>query len=167
MIQNLKQPQLSAVKLREWQRYRGWTIKILAELEHSGGMTISQISNGVQHRRAVLRKYIPRMVKINLIEPVDRWGWRITTDGLLLLLLQTRNTNGTEQEHFGNTSGTQEKEEPAPSCFRAATCHIKRICRDKRFTPKTMTLCQNCVWDPPHRWIKPQVPVEKKGMGST
>jgi len=165
MIQNLKQPQISAVKLREWQRYRGWTIKILAELEHSGGMTISQISDGVHHRRAVIKQYIFRMAKINLIEPVDRWGWRVTTDGLLLLLLQTGNTKVTEQQHFGNTTVTQEKEEIAPPCFKAPTCHIKRTCKDKRYTLKNMDLCANCVWNNPGAWKIAAIPLEKRGTG--
>lgn len=141
-IRRLASDQLSDAKLREWQRYRGWTLKILEELEHSGGMTTREISDRIGSRCTVAGAVLFRMLNTSLVERVERWGWRITRDGVFLLSLNYHNTTITQPQHNHNTTITEEKEEPAPPCFRLATCHIKRICQDKRYTLKNMTLCR-------------------------
>lgn len=158
-------PQLSNLQLREWQRYRGWTTKILEELEHSGGMTTHEISNRTGckcHQTGVILR---RMWEKELVDRVDRWGWRITVTGFFLLSLNYVNTSSTQHQHSVNTPSTQEKEEPAPKCFALATCHIKQLCKDKRYTEKNRQLCHgtaSCIWGASGA---DRAPVEIKVMG--
>lgn len=157
-------PQVSHVQLREWQRYRGWTIKILEELEHSGGMTTRAISDRTGCNCKLATTNLCRMLKQDLVERVDRWGWRITVTGYFLLSLSLNHTTTTQQPHNNHTTTTQEQEETAPDCFHAKTCHIKQICQDKRYTMKTMSVCLNCVWNDPRPMIIPRVRLEKKAV---
>ncbi len=158
--------QLSNRTFREWQRYRGWTIKILGELENSGGMTTREISSRTGCGCVRGSDRLCKMLRAGLVERVERWGWRITGDGSYLLSLSYTAT--TQQQHSNNTATTQqqEKEEPTPPCFHASTCHIKQLCQDKRYTYKNMTLCPNCVRWNPGAWVKPRIPLEKKAVGS-
>jgi len=156
---------LSDVQLREWQRYRGWTIKILEELEHSGGKTTREISTGTGCRCATSKDILRRMLKVDLVERVERWGWRITVTGVFLLSINYGYTSATQQLHNSDTTATQEKEEPAPSCFHAKSCHIKKICDDKRYTSKTMMVCLDCVWNNPRAIHFPTLPLEMKAGG--
>jgi hypothetical protein len=165
LIKHQAAEQISAATLREWQRYRGWTIKILEELEHSGGMTTREISDRTGCRCHTTATILGRMMHSDLVEKVERWGWRITRDGLVLLSINYVNTTTTQQQHNVNTTSTQEKSEPVPACFRVATCHIKQICQDKGYTRKNMVLCQYCVWYDPRAWSLRIAPVEIKVMG--
>lgn len=165
MIQNLKQPQVSAVKLREWQRYRGWKIRILSELEHSGGMSTRDISTRIGYQVINTGNRLREMLRSGLIERVERWGWRITLDGVFLLSIQYATTLQQQCNNNATTLQQQEKKEPAPSCFHAPTCHIKQLCQVKKYTIKTRVVCQHCIWDSPHPWITSRVPVETKPVG--
>lgn len=157
---------ISSAKYREWQRYRGWTLKILEELEHSGGMTTREISTRIENSCRRVTSTLCRMANQGLVERVERWGWKITRDGIFLLSINYANTTTTQQQHNANTMLTQEKEERAPICFYASTCHIKRFCQDKRYIAKNMYQCHGCVWNTPDQWNKPTVPLEKKDGGS-
>lgn len=141
--------QLSIVQLREWQRYRGWSVKILERLENSGGETVRSISDATGGRCATIGRTLRRMREHNLVERVERWGWRITVTGVFLLSLSIQDTTRTQQGHNADTTQTQEKSEPIPPCFRLATCHIKQVCADKGYTKRNMALCHGtaaCIW---------------------
>lgn len=141
--------QLSNVQLREWQRYRGWTMRILEELEHSGGLSTRAISDAIGYKCVYTGNLLRRMLNITLVERVERWGWRITRDGIFLLSLNYACTTHTHHTHNACTTHTQEKSEPAPMCFALPTCHIKHICQDKRYTKRNMALCNGtaaCIW---------------------
>lgn len=92
--------------LRQWARFRGWTISILEELQHSGGLTIAQIADKLNHRRVDVKEYCRRLYRSGCIEQIDRWGYKITTQGLQLLQLQPGNTKATTRQHLGNTKAT-------------------------------------------------------------
>ncbi len=87
--------QHSRAELRQWQRFRGWTIRILEELEHSGGLTYAQLAERTFCRRIDVRQYCLRLYRSCCIEPLEKWGWKITTDGVFLLSLQTGDSSGT------------------------------------------------------------------------
>ena len=156
---------LSSSKLREWQRYRGWKLKILEELQNSGGMTTREVSTRIGYSCVRTSDTLCKMVRSGLVEKVERWGWKITRDGITCITINYTAT--TQQQHSFNIATTQpqEKEQPAPICFYASTCHIKRFCQDKRFISKNMYQCHGCVWNTPEQWNKPAVPLEKKDTG--
>lgn len=191
MIQTItRQPaaeQLSSVQLREWQRYRGWKIRILEELEHSGGMTTRNISDRIGYRCHSTTNRLVEMQRVNLVERVERWGWRITRDGLVVLSINYTTSSPQQHHNFTTTSpqhdvsGTLhthttpknretrcesiEEIGTGPACFQAETCHIKRICKDKRYTLRNMKLCHgtaSCIWD---GHSSPRAPVEMKVVG--
>ncbi len=164
-IDSVYAPQLSNVQLREWQRYNGWKIRILEELEHSGGMTTRVISDRIGYRCVSVANRLQEMLRANLVEKVDRWGWRITVTGVFLLSLNYVPTTYQQHTNIITTSSQQEKEEPAPSCFHAKSCHIKKICQDKRYTSKTMMVCLDCVWNNPRTFHIPALPVEMNAVG--
>lgn len=181
--------QLSNVQLREWQKYRGYSIRILQELEHSGGKTTRMISDGIGCRCVAATNILCRMLKIGLVERVERWGWRITRDGIFLLSLSL-NTTTTSQQHHNNTTTTSQdvsgtfqayqrgetvmpkqelpqETEAGPRCYQATTCHIRRLCKDKRYTLSNQErVCQTCIHDDTRKDIPGRFPVETKGMGS-
>lgn len=160
-------PQLSSLQLREWQRYRGWKLRILENLEHSGGMTTREISSRIGYPCHSTTNRLCEMQRGGVVEKVERWGWRITSNGIFLLSLNYTTTT-TQQQHNLTTTTTQlEKEESAPKCFRAKTCHIKQICKDKRYTVKTRQLCHgtaSCIWGASGA---DRAPVEMQVVGST
>lgn len=96
----------SQAETRQWQRFRGWTIRILEELEHSGGMTVAQLAERLDHRRADVREYCARMRRIGAVEYAEKWGYKITPDGVFLLSIQASNTNATTTQHKHNTTTT-------------------------------------------------------------
>lgn len=99
---------------RQWSRYRGWTIKILEELEHSGGLTVAQIADKLNHRRQDIRRYCYRLFNSGCIEPVKRWGYKITPHGQLLLTIQTEDTNRTTTGHKQDRKRTLHQHTLAP-----------------------------------------------------
>lgn len=155
------------LSFREWQKYRGWKMRILEELEHSGGMTTREISSRIGYQCHSTTKRLCEMQRSGFVEKVERWGWRITSNGIFLLSLNYTPT--THQQHSNNTPTTLqlEKEEPAPKCFQGKTCHIKQICQDKRYTIKNMDVCLNCVWYNPRAQVFPAPRPEMKVVGST
>ncbi len=144
----------------QWQKYRGWKLRILEELQHSGGMTTREISTRIGYPRPLTSNRLCEMVRGGFVEKVERWGWRITCKGTSLINLNStkqHNNNITtiSQQHNNNiTTRYQpdtptlqlEKEEVAPMCFHATTCHIKQLCKNKEYTPKNMIVCKICVW---------------------
>lgn len=155
------------LSFRQWQKYRGWKMRILEELEHSGGLTTREISSRINYPCHYITNRLCEMQRDGLVEKVERWGWRITSNGIFLITLNYTTTT-TQQQHYNNTTTTLLTiEESAPLCFRGKTCHIKQICQDKRYTIKNMSVCLNCVWYDPRAQVFPAPRVEMKVMGST
>jgi hypothetical protein len=124
-------------------------LRILEDLEHSGGKTTRAISDATGCRCHTSGDILRRMLNLGLVERVERWGWRITRDGIYLLSINYDYSSTTLPLQNSYTTATQEKEEPAPPCFRQATCHIKQVCQDKGYTRRNMALCHgtaSCIW---------------------
>ncbi len=129
-------------------------------------MTTREISTRIGYGAILTSNTLCKMVRSGLVEKVERWGWKITRDGITCITINYSSTTYTQHNHNSTTSLPQEKEQPAPICFYASTCHIKRFCQDKRFISKNMYQCHGCVWNTPEQWNKPAVPLEKKEGGS-
>lgn len=156
--------QFSRQKLREWQKYRGWKLRILEELEHSGGMTTREISTRIGYQARQTTKRLCEMRSRDMVEKIENWGWKITATGIYLLSINYTPT--IHQQHSNNapTMLQQEKEIPAPPCFNLRLCHIRQICKDPRYTMKNASLCNgvaNCIW---YGSRLPQSPKEKKEL---
>lgn len=181
--------QISYRRLRQWQKFRGWKLRILEDLEHSGGKTTRSISDGIGRCCHVVETRLCEMIADGLVERVERWGWRITLDGIQLLQLQTSTTiaqqqhgkstgiarqdvSGTFQAHSGGEIAMPQQISPqemnaGPPCFQAMTCHIKRLCKDKRYTLTNQErVCSTCIHDDLRRDRSPRVPQEMKVVGS-
>jgi predicted transcriptional regulator len=91
---------------RQWQRFRGWTISILEELQNSGGMTVAQIAERVNHRRKDIKDYCYRLYCSGCIEPLEKWGWKITSAGIFLLSIQLNDSSATQQLHNRDRKAT-------------------------------------------------------------
>lgn len=133
---------------RQWQKFRGWSIKFCSDLQNSAGKTTRMISDGTFCPSRVAAVILQRMYRYNLIEKIENWGWRLTQTGMFLLSINNNtvnnnyvNTKITDNKHNDNTK----KQESIPSCFSRASCHIKQICKDKAYTIKNMVLCHTCV----------------------
>lgn len=163
----LSKHQLSDLSLREWQKYRGWKLRILEELEHSGGMTTREISTRIGYGAARTTDTLCKMLRSGLVEKIEGWGWRITRDGVFLININYTATIQPQHSHNTATIQPEEKSEPAPKCFQSPTCHIKRAYTKEGYTTKTSMLCLNCVWYRPEQWNIAPFPLEKKPMGST
>ncbi len=100
----IRQP--SRAELRQWQRFRGWTIRILKELEHSGGMTVAEIAERVDNRRVDVKEYCRRLRMSGAVDYAEKWGYKITSTGTFILSIQTSNSSATQQQHLGNTKAT-------------------------------------------------------------
>lgn len=111
MIQEIQQDIIIRAQdpeaLRQWARYRGWSIRILAELENSGGLTVAQIADNLNHRKKAIREYCYRLNDSGCIERVERWGWKITASGQLLLYINNDHTNTTPTPQKDHTKTTQ------------------------------------------------------------
>lgn len=99
---------------RQWARYRGWTIKILEELEHSGGLTVLQLADKLNHRKKAIREYCYRLNESGCIEKVERWGWKITSAGQQLLYINNDHTNTTPTPHKHHSKTTVRQMTLAP-----------------------------------------------------
>ncbi len=161
--------------LRNWQRYNGLTLKFLSELENSGGMTTRDISDrtGCNPHHACTK--LGQMLSEGLVEKVEKWGWKITRDGINCLLITNSNninnyvTTTTQQQHNMFTTSTQQhhsqfplenqqqkKEEWIPGCFHLKWCHIKKFSHDKTYNNKTNIHCDGCVWFKSTAWTGTQ-----------
>ncbi len=157
--------------LRQWQLYRGLTIEILTELEHSGGMTTRDISTRINKTAKHSSTKLSQMLSDGLVEKVEKWGWRITRNGINCLLITNSNNNNnyvTERlqnvhrttteppQHYHSTfpleNQEQKEEECIPGCFHQKFCHIKQICKIKEYNDKTSVLCEGCVWFKSETW---------------
>lgn len=99
---------------RQWARYHGWTIEILAVLENSGGLTVPQLAEKLNHRKRDIKEYCYRLRDSGFIEKVERWGWKITSAGQQLLVINDGNTKATTRQHQGNTKATLRQMTLAP-----------------------------------------------------
>lgn len=147
----IRKPQ--AAELREWQRFRGWTIRILEMLQNSGGMTVKELAEKLFHRKSDIREYCWRLYRAGCIEPLEKWGWKITPDGVFLLSIQTNNTNITQTQHKHNTSVTlqqltlssylfSEFSEPEIAITNLLLSHYNRTKEKFLFVKDQLELCE-------------------------
>ena len=157
----------SKEKQDHYQKYRGNSLRILEELEHSGGLTTRQISDAILGNARVIAVTIQRLVHRCVIEKIENWGWKINRNGLKILEIfnkkdtttTTKNVNisTTQQQHVVNMkkeTTTKEQLENTPSCFRKAYCHIRRLLDNPVFNSKTAMKCNECVHDTPNNYPK-------------
>lgn len=154
-------------KQDHYQKYRGNSLLILEQLEHSGGLTTRQISDAILGNARVIAVTIQRLVNRCVIEKVEKWGWRITVTGLKVLSIfnktttttTTKNVNIsiTQQQQIVNMkkeTTTKEQKENVPSCFEKTYCHIRRFLDNPVFNSKTAKKCNECVHDDPNNYPK-------------
>jgi hypothetical protein len=157
----------SKEKQDHYQKYRGNSLLILEELEHSGGLTTRQISDAILGNARVIAVTIQRLVHRCVIEKVENWGWKINRNGLKILEIfnksttttTTKNVNisTTQQQHDVNMKKEKqpiEQTENVPSCFEKAYCHIRRFLKNPIFNSKTMMQCDGCLHDDPNNFPK-------------
>ncbi len=78
---------------RYWQKFRGWSVKFLDDLQNSGGKTTRAIADATFCPARVAAVILQRMWRYNLIEKIENWGWRLTRDGLFLLSINNNTVN--------------------------------------------------------------------------
>lgn len=145
-------------KQPQYQKFRGWTIKILSDLEHSSGKTSRAISTGTFGSCKVISVILCRLRRYNLVEKVANWGWKITRDGLFVLGINNKTTDNeqynnnnkdTNTIYNNNEQNTKTKNETtnesAPTCFKSTLCHIKRLLKKSVYNLTTMATCDGCV----------------------
>src|SRR5450759_4299611 len=145
-------------KQDHYQKYRGNSLKVLEQLENSGGLTTRQISDGILGNARVIAVTIQRLVHRCVIEKVENWGWRINCNGLKILSIFSKkdittnnkdvNTIQTQTQHKVNMKKDEKpikQMENTPSCFEQAYCHIRRFLKNPVFNTKTMMQCNGCV----------------------
>jgi len=154
-------------KQDHWQKYRGNSLRILEELEHSGGLTTRQISDAILGNARVIAVTIQRLVYRCVIEKVENWGWKINATGLKILAIFNKkdittnnknvNTIQTQPQHKVNMKNGEEpikQTENIPSCFEKAYCHIRRFLKNPVFNSKTVMQCDGCLQDNPNNFPK-------------
>jgi hypothetical protein len=134
-----------------WEKFRGWTTKFLGDLQYSGGKTTREISDATGCKINVAAVILQRLKRYNVIERVAGWGWRITSDGIGILLWKNNknnnnyiNTSLINNIQTNNSNGTEKQEKPL-SCFNSSICHIRRILKETVYNAKTMFECDGCV----------------------
>jgi uncharacterized protein YjhX (UPF0386 family) len=149
-IAELKEVRTKERKGTCWYLIRGWSVKFLEKMQHSGGLTSREIADGTQCKMSVATVILQRMKRYNVIERITGWGWRITSDGISFLLSKNNNNNinyiNSLQTNKQQTSNSEKVETPerAPSCFSRAFCHIKLFCKEKVFNRKNEATCGGC-----------------------
>ncbi len=90
-------------------KFRGKTIVILGVLSNSGGMTTREISDRTGTSIKVLNVILPRGEKKGIFERNERWGWKASPFGFLVLNINNNNdnTNTTPIQHKYNTNTTR------------------------------------------------------------
>lgn len=170
---NKKPEQTEEPKQRQdhYQKYRGYSLEILEQLEHSGGLTTRQISDAILGNARVIANTIQRLVHRCVIEKVENWGWKINRNGLKILEIfnktttttTTKNVTTTTTQHHQDvymknetTTAELKKEQTKniPSCFEKAYCHIRRFMKNPVFSSKTAMRCDGCVHDSPNNFLK-------------
>lgn len=111
---NKTSSELAGSELRYWCKFRGWTIRILEELQSSGGMTTAELAGKVNCRCTDTKRYCRRLWDAGCVERVERWGWKVTGVGTFLLQLQLKDTKGTPRGHERDTKGTPRQLTLAP-----------------------------------------------------
>ncbi len=175
-----EQPKTTA--LRNWQKFRGWTLKILEVLENSGGETTRSISDRTGCKPTVAKVKLQQMLCVGLVEKVEKWGWRITRDGINCLIITRSNNNNNyvngklmDGERLVNTklmdgkclfpleNQERKEEERLPGCFQLKFCHIKQFSHDKTYNNKTNMHCDGCCWFKSELWIGSQSSIRNVG----
>ncbi|NJD53020.1 MAG: hypothetical protein FIB07_09165 [Candidatus Methanoperedens sp.] len=72
-------------------KFRGKTIEILGVLSNSGGMTTMEISEQTGIPVRIVGVYCRGGEKRGVFERKERWGWRVTSFGLLILSINNNN----------------------------------------------------------------------------
>ncbi len=90
-------------------KFRGKTIDILGILSNSGGMTTREIADKTGMSIKVLNVILPRGEKKGIFERKERWGWKASPFGFLILSINNNNanTNTTTTQHKYNTNTTR------------------------------------------------------------
>ncbi len=98
-------------------KFRGKTIEILGVLFNSGGMTTREIADKTGIPARMSKVYLHRGEKKGIFERKERWGWRLTPFGFLILSINNNNgnTKATDREHKGNTKVTPTLDSPRNS----------------------------------------------------
>ena len=98
-------------------KFRGQTIEILGVLSNSGGMTTREISDRTGISIKVLSVILPRGEKKGIFERKERWGWKASPFGFLVLSINNNNdnTNTTQTQHKYNTNTTRTLYSPKKS----------------------------------------------------
>ncbi len=145
----------------QYYKLRGWTVKFLEDLQHSGGKTTREISDATGCKARTAAVILQRLRLYGTIERIAGWGWKITSDGINFLLSKKNNTNNkyvnswlTERIQKVNTKAEEQKPEIIPPCFHRASCHIRTIMKKAEYTVKTMMQCDGCVHDNPNNYPK-------------
>lgn len=121
-------------------------------------MTTRDISTRINKTAKYTSNKLCKMLCAGLVEKIEKWGWRITRDGINLININYSpkpylNHTRTLPERYPNDIHTfplenqeQEKKEQIPGCFHLKFCHIKQFCKNKTYDNKTSMLCDGCVW---------------------
>ncbi len=157
-------------KQDHYQKYRGYSLKILEQLENSGGMTTRAISDAILGNARVISVTIQRLVRRCVIDRVENWGWKININGLKVLSIfnkknittnnNNNNTTTTQQQHDVNMKDDKKAEEQKsespewiPSCFYRTSCNIRSIMKKSVYDSKTSNKCEFCVSRNTHEYF--------------
>ncbi len=90
-------------------KFRGKTIDILGILSNSGGLTTREIADRTAMSIKVLNVILPRGEKKGIFERKERWGWKASPFGFLILNINNNNANAntTTTQHKYNTNTTR------------------------------------------------------------
>jgi hypothetical protein len=143
-------------KQDHYQKYRGNSLLILEELEHSGGRTMRSISDALLGNARVISTTIQRLLHRCLIDRVENWGYKINCNGLKVLSIFNKKditynnknnnistTTTTQDVNMKKVSVTETPMENIPSCFKRAYCHIRRLLHSDRYNTETSKLCSS------------------------
>jgi hypothetical protein len=74
-------------------KFRGKTLEILGVLSNSGGMTTREISDHTGISVRIVGVYCINDEKRGIFERKERWGWKATSFGFLILYINDNNNN--------------------------------------------------------------------------
>ncbi len=98
-------------------KFRGKTIDILGILSNSGGMTTREISDRTGIPVRTVGVYCRGGEKRGIFERKERWGWKVTSFGFLILSINNNNgkTNDNDMINEGKTKDKRTLDSPKKS----------------------------------------------------
>src|SRR3989304_8726891 len=98
-------------------KFRGKTIDILGVLSNSGGMTTREISDHTGIPVRTVGVYCRGGEKRGIFERKERWGWKVTSFGYLILSINNNNgkTNDNDMINEGKTKDKRTLDSPKKS----------------------------------------------------